>query len=94
MKLIIHIIIQKNIDDVKDNYDNTNQRKSAVINYVNSLKLSIPQKAMLIKLNYSSYDTYNAKIVEYIVNQKLTATEKSEILTKLGFTVKDGRVYY
>lgn len=85
---------QDKIDDVKDNYDNTNQRKSAVINYVNSLKLSIPQKAMLIKLNYSSYDTYNKQIIEYIVNQKLTATEKSEILTKLGFTVKDGRVYY
>ena len=85
---------QDKIDNVKDNYDNTNQRKTAVINYVNSLKLSIPQKAMLIKLNYSSYDTYNKQIIEYIVNQKLTATEKSEILTKLGFTVKDGRVYY
>ena len=89
-----YLTYQKNIDEVKDKYDNTNQRKSAVINYVNSLKLSIPQKAMLIKLNYSSYDTYNKQIIEYIVNQKLTATEKSEILTKLGFTVKDGRVYY
>ena len=49
---------------------------------------------MLIKLNYSSFDSYNKQIIEYINSQDLSKTEKAEILTKLGFTIKDGRVYY
>lgn len=85
---------QNEIDTIKDKYENTTQRKNAVINYVNSLNLSIPQKAMLIKLNYSSFDFYNKQIIEYINSQDLSKDEKTEILTKLGFTIKDGRVYY
>jgi len=84
---------QNKIDEVKKTYTNTSQRKNAVINYVNSLELSIPQKAMLIKMNYSSFDSYNSQIIDYINSQKLSVDEKSQILTKLGFKVKDGRVY-
>ena len=89
-----YLTFQNEIDTLKDKYDNTTQRKKAVINYVNSLELSIPQKAMLIKLNYSSFDSYNKQIIEYINSQDLSKTEKTEILTKLGFTIKDGKVYY
>lgn len=89
-----YLTYQNEIDTIKDKYENTNQRKNAVINYVNSLNLSIPQKAMLIKMNYSSFDSYNWQIIEYINNQDLSKDEKAEILAKLGFTVKDGRVYY
>ena len=85
---------QNEIDTIKDKYENTTQRKNAVIKYVNSLNLSIAQKAMLIKLNYTSFDSYNKQIIEYINSQDLSKTEKTEILTKLGFTIKDGRVYY
>lgn len=89
-----YLTYQKEIDIIKDKYENTNQRKNAVINYVNSLKLSIPQKAMLIKMNYSSFNSYNSQIIEYINKQDLSKSEKEKILTKLGFTIKDGRVYY
>ena len=84
---------QKEIDNVKENFTNSTQRKNGVISYVNSLKMSIPQKAMLIKLNYSSFNDYNSQIIEYINNQNLTIDEKTQILIKLGFKVRDGRVY-
>lgn len=84
---------QSDIDDLKEKYTDSNQRKSAVIKYVNSLSLSIPQKAMLIRLNYSSYDKYNQQIISYINSQNITKDEKTEILTKLGFTIRNGRVY-
>lgn len=84
---------QGKIDEVKKTYTNTSQRKNAVINYVNSLELSIPQKAMLIKMNYSSFNSYNKQIIDYINKQNLSVDEKSQILTKLGFKVKEGRVY-
>lgn len=88
-----YLTYQDEIDNVKTKYTNSNQRKTAVIKYVNSLNLSIPQKAMLIKLNYSSYDSYNEKIIQYINKQNITREEKIIILTKLGFTIRNGRVY-
>ena len=81
------------IDTIKDKYDNTNERKYAVITYINNLNLSIPQKAMLIKMNYSSFRDYDNQIIEYINSQDLTIQEKTDILTELGFTVTNGRVY-
>ena len=89
-----YLTYQNEIDTIKDKYENTNQRKNVVINYVNSLELSIPQKAILIKMNYSSFNSYNSQIIEYINSKDLSKSKKEEILTKLGFTVKDGRVYY
>ena len=43
-----------------------NSRKNKVIKYVNSLNLSIPQKALLIKMEYNSYKKYDKQIAEYI----------------------------
>ena len=57
------------------------------------LNLTIPQKAMLIKMNYSSYNDYNNQIINYINSQKLSMSEKQEILEQLGFKVRNGRVY-
>ena len=88
-----YLTYQDEINNLKDKYENTNQRKNAIINYVNSLELSIPQKAMLIRMNYSSFNSYDGQIIEYINNQDLTIQEKADILTKLGFTIRDGRVY-
>ena len=88
-----YLTYQDKIDTLKKEYTNTNQRKNAVVEYVNSLDLSIVQKAMLIRMNYSSFNGYDNQIIEYINNQDLTIQEKSDILTKLGFKVKDGRVY-
>lgn len=72
-----------------DYYDNgkaiTNSRKDKVINYVNNLNLTIPQKAMLIKLEYSSYTGYDNQIVNYINNMKYSKFEKASILKSFGF---------
>ena len=88
-----YLTYQDEINNIKERYESTNQRKSAIINYVNSLDLSIAQKAMLIRMNYSSFTSYDKQIIEYINNQDLTKKEKEEILSKLGFKIKDGRVY-
>ena len=82
-----------NIEQIKDNYENTTQRKYAVINYINNLNLNIPQKAMLIKINYSSFRDYDNQIIEYVNSQDLTIQEKTDILKELGFKVENGRVY-
>ena len=63
----------------------SNSRKNKVINYINSLNLSIPQKAMLIKMEYSSFDSYDKQIVNYINNMNYTKFEKAVILKRFGF---------
>ena len=84
---------QSEIDTIKERYSNTNDKKTAIIKYVNGLILTIPQKAMLIKMNYSSFRDYDNQIIEYINSQDLTIQEKTDILTELGFTVRNGKVY-
>ena len=66
-----------------------NSRKNKVINYVNSLNLSIPQKAMLIKMEYSSYDRYDSQIINYINNMNYTKFEKASILKQFGINSYD-----
>ena len=66
-----------------------NSRKNKVINYVNSLNLSIPQKAMLIKMEYSSYDRYDNQIINYINNMNYTKFEKASILKQFGINSYD-----
>ena len=60
-------------------------RKNKVIQYVNSLNLSIPQKAILIKMEYNSYDNYNNQIVNYINDLDKTANDKKVLLKSIGF---------
>ena len=81
-------------EKLKQIRDNTKEDKNETIKYINSLKLSIPQKAIFIKQYYPSFNNYNKEIAEYITSQKISASEKETILKKLGFTIKDGRVYY
>ena len=81
------------IKAVKNNYSTTDERKNAVINYVNGLELGIPQKAMLIRMNYSSFKQYDNLIIDYINSQDLTVEQKSDILKEIGFTIKNGVVY-
>lgn len=81
------------IKELKKQYNSSNSRKIAIIKYVNSLDLTIPQKAMLIKMNYSSYNDYNNQIINYINKQSISLEDKKEILEELGFKVRNGRVY-
>lgn len=61
-----------------------NSKKNKEIKFVNSLKLSIPQKAILIKMNYSSFDNYDNEIKKYINTKDLTDQERQEIFKDLN----------
>ena len=83
------------IDDIKDKYEDSKKRKTEVIKYVNGLSgLSVAQKAMLIKQQYSSYTKYDRQIVDYVNKQDLTKSQKNDILESLGFTIKNNRVIF
>ena len=70
-------------------------RKEKVINYINGLDADYYSKIILFKSEYSSDDTYNAEIINYINSRDdLTYDERVTIYTELGFTVKDGYVYW
>jgi hypothetical protein len=70
-------------------------RKEKVISYINSLNLNIPQKAMLIRQEYSTFDDYNNQIVDYVVGLNISYDEKKKILEGLDMTVgADGYVYW
>lgn len=88
-----YLSYKENIDTIKEKFTNSSQRKAAVIKYVNSLDLTIPQKAMLIKMNYSSYNDYNNQMINYINKQSISLEDKKEILEELGFKVRNGKVY-
>ena len=80
-----------------DKYPNgktiSGSKKRKVMDYVNSLSLSIPQKAMLIKSEYNSFDGYNREIVEYVNSQKMSIADKKAVLESLGFKIINGRIY-
>lgn len=84
-------IYKEKIDDIRAN---TTNDKTETIKYINSLNLSIPQKAMFIRMYYPSFDNYNTQIVNYVKKNTKTVEERTQILTKLGFTIKNGRVYW
>lgn len=88
-----YLLYDNKIKELKKQYNSSNSRKIAIIKYVNSLDLTIPQKAMLIKMNYTSYSNYNNQIINYINEQDISIDEKKEILEELGFKVRNGKVY-
>ena len=63
----------------------SNSMKNKVIKYVNSLKLSIPQKAILIKSQYNTFNTYDKEIASYINQIKVPINEKKVLLRSIGF---------
>ena len=62
-------------------------RKKKVIEYVNSLDLSIPQKAILIRKEYSNFDDYNLQIIDYVDNLDIEYEEKISILESLDMKI-------
>lgn len=87
-------IYSKNIYDLKSDKDEdgnsiSGSRKEKVISYVNELDLSIPQKAMLIRQTYSSFDDYNDEIVNYVSNLNIDYDTKKTILEALDMKVYD-----
>lgn len=69
--------------------------KSKKIDYINSLDLDYEQKIVLYRMQFKTDDTYNAEIVNYVNSlDYLTYEERVDIFTELGYTVKDGSVYW
>ena len=73
----------------------TGSRKEKVIDYINGLDATYEEKIVLFKSEYPADDTYNEEIINYLNNRAdLTYEELVAIYTELGFTVKDGYVYW
>lgn len=81
-------------DKDKDGKTISGSKREKVIKYINSMDIDIMQKAMLIKFNNYSLSGYDEKIINYVNAQKLSMDEKKALLNKLGYTIKDGRVYW
>lgn len=89
--------IQKELSKIKSDIDKngnaiSGSRKKKVISYINSLNLSIAQKAMLIKQEYPSFTKYDKQIFNYINGQDLTFIEKARTMKSLGFTQFDKQI--
>ena len=80
-------------DKITEIKNNTTNDKVETIKYINSLPLSVPQKAMFIKQYYKSFTQYDSEIIKYINSQNLSKKDKQTILEQLGFVIRDGRVY-
>ena len=90
--------ILKSQDFVADKDEDGNSingsKKQKVVNYINSMDLSVANKAILIKFNGYGISDYDKQIINYINSQKITTEEKIQLLTKLGYTIKNGKVYW
>jgi hypothetical protein len=94
-KIDIENYLRYSMQDIKADKDSkgnsiSGSRKEKVIEYVNSLDMTIPQKAILIKsTNTFKFDDYNNEIIDYVTNLNMTRTEKIKLLKDIGFTVDD-----
>lgn len=80
-------------DKDSDGKSISGSRKDKVISAINSLNLDIPQKAMLIRKEYSSFRDYNNDIVRYVNGLDIDYQTKVDILSELEMTVSaDGTV--
>lgn len=81
-------------DKDKNGKSISGSRKKKVVDYINGLNIDYGAKIILFKKEYSSDDTYNKEILEYLNGRSdITYAEKVTILTELGFDVdSDGRV--
>lgn len=91
MKIPIKEYIKLNSEEFTSDYYTSNgksvsgSRKAKVINYINSLNLSIPQKAILIKSQYNTYKSYDKEIFNYVNKINISANEKKVLLKSIGF---------
>lgn len=67
----------------------SSSRKKKLISFVNSLNLTIPQKASLIKMSYSSYDSYDKQIMNEVNSLNISFMDKAKMVKTLGFDEYD-----
>ena len=89
--------MMKSQDFTSDKDENGNtisgSKKEKIVNYINSMRLSATEKAILIKMNGYKIPEYDNQIINYVNNKPLSMQEKVSVLDAIGYTVKDGRVY-
>ncbi len=91
MNIPIKEFIKFNSENITSDYNAktgktiSGSKKNKVINYINSLKLTIPQKAILIKSQYNSYKDYDNEIINYVNKINISANEKKMLLRSIGF---------
>lgn len=76
-------------DKDKNGKSISGSKKKKVISYVNSLDLSIPQKAMMIRTQYSSFNNYNNQIVQYVEGLDISYDDKVKMIKGSGMKVSD-----
>lgn len=75
---------KEDIAAIKEKYSTTDERKSAVFNYINNLNLNMYQKLMLQKMAAGySIKTYKRDMQNYIESLQMTAEEKQQIDNEL-----------
>ena len=70
----------------------TNSRKYETLQYIQSLKLSAVQKALLAKSKYSSYTAYDKQIAQYIQSRNLSLLDKYKLVKYAGFKSYDKQI--
>lgn len=74
--------MNKKLTDIRNN---TTNDKEETFKYINSLDLSIPQKAMYLRKYYKSFNDYNEEIFNYVNSLNIIPEQKKAILIYLGF---------
>jgi len=72
-------------DKLKKIRDNTSNDKEETFEYINSLDMSLPQKAMYLRTYYKSFNDYNTDIFNYVNSLDIINDQKKAILINLGF---------
>lgn len=91
LNIPIKEFIKLDSQDLQSDYNSrtgksiSGSKKEKVINYINSLSLSIPQKAILIKSQYNTFNNYDNDIVKYVNNLNKTINDKKVLLKSIGF---------
>ncbi len=91
LKIPIKEFIKLDSQDIQGSYNIktgktiSGTKKQAVMQYINTLNLSVPQKAVLIKMNYNSFDQYDNQIINYVRNLNETVNDKQVLLKQIGF---------
>lgn len=94
LNIPIKEFIKLDSQDFDSDYNNqgkaiSGSKQQKLFKYINSLKLTATQKAILMKSQYSSYKNADRRILEYINNVKATKYEKSVMAKQLGFNNYD-----
>lgn len=90
--------IKYDLTDFKSDYNSktgkaiSGSREKKIINYVNSLHMSVAQKALLIKLEYNSYKKYDSQIVNYVKSSNADYLDKAYLLKQSGFNNYDNDI--